>query len=289
MTSTTTGTAVTDLTYDSDGNLTKDETGTYIYDALGRAKTTTIGADTFTFLYDADGNRTTTKKNGAAIRSHQWDVNNSIPRIATDLSQPSGWLLGDYHYGPLGEPQAVDTGAASFYYLHDRQNSITSVRDLSGVENYKYAYGTWGTFTGTAGGGTQQTSVFGFTGTFKDQVSRGKIDLPPAGTTRKPAASPARTPVRTQPYRPIPPPTHMPTTTPSTSPIPPVPAPFASAQESERSSGQPWKVASTPGNTVTVASPPAGSAKPSARAHSSEASPGCSCPARAAWPPDPLA
>ncbi|GAA2651460.1 hypothetical protein GCM10010425_75800 [Streptomyces spororaveus] len=70
---------------------------------------------------------------------------------------------------------------ASFYYLHDRQNSITSVRDLSGVENYKYAYGTWGTFTGTAGGGTQQTSVFGFTGSFKDQVSRGKIDLPARG------------------------------------------------------------------------------------------------------------
>ncbi|WP_051774808.1 RHS repeat-associated core domain-containing protein [Streptomyces sp. NRRL S-237] len=181
MTSSTTGTAVTDLTYDTDGNLTKDGAGTYSYDALGRAKTTTIGADTFTFVYDADGNRTTTKKNGAPIRSHQWDVNNSIPRIATDLSQPSGWLLGDYHYGPLGEPQAVDTGAASFYYLHDRQNSVTSVRDLSGVENYKYGYGTWGTFTGTAGGGTQQASVFGFTGTFKDQVSRGKIDLPARG------------------------------------------------------------------------------------------------------------
>ncbi|MFE5519884.1 DUF6531 domain-containing protein [Streptomyces virginiae] len=181
MTSSTTGIVVTDLTYDADGNLTKDGAGTYSYDALGRAKTTTIGADTFTFVYDADGNRTTTKKNGASIRSHQWDVNNSIPRIATDLSQPSGWLLGDYHYGPLGEPQAVDTGAASFYYLHDRQNSITSVRDSSGVENYKYTYGTWGTFTGTAGGGTQQTSVFGFTGTFKDQVSRGRIDLPARG------------------------------------------------------------------------------------------------------------
>ncbi|MFE1876813.1 DUF6531 domain-containing protein [Streptomyces sp. NPDC059496] len=181
MTSSTTGTAVTDMTYDADGNLAKDGAGTYSYDALGRAKTTTIGADTFTFVYDADGNRTTTKKNGAPIRSHQWDVNNSIPRIATDLSQSSGWLLGDYHYGPLGEPQAVDTGAASFYYLHDRQNSITSVRDLSGVENYKYGYGTWGTFTGTAGGGAQQASVFGFTGTFKDQVSRGRIDLPARG------------------------------------------------------------------------------------------------------------
>ncbi|WP_420081717.1 RHS repeat-associated core domain-containing protein [Streptomyces sp. JL4002] len=289
MTSTTTGTAVTDLTYDSDGNLTKDETGTYIYDALGRAKTTTIGADTFTFLYDADGNRTTTKKNGAAIRSHQWDVNNSIPRIATDLSQPSGWLLGDYHYGPLGEPQAVDTGAASFYYLHDRQNSITSVRDLSGVENYKYAYGTWGTFTGTAGGGTQQTSVFGFTGTFKDQVSRGKIDLPARGYDPKAGRFTSPDPR---------PDTALPTNS----------STYAYANndpvnQSDPSGACPLCISAGIGAVIgaaveggiytwqhrTVASPPAGSAKPSARAHSSEASPGCSCPARAAWPPDPLA
>ncbi|MFE2528025.1 RHS repeat-associated core domain-containing protein [Streptomyces sp. NPDC059382] len=179
MTRTTTGTTVTDPTYDADGNLTKDATGTYTYDALGRPRTTTIGADTFTFGHDADGNRTSTKKNGALFRSAQWDVNADIPKLATYLNA-DGSLRGDYHYGPQGEPQGIDTTASSFYYLHDRQNSITAVKDLSGVETQSYAYGTWGTSTSKDGGGTKQDSAFGFTGLVRDPAFTGVRNQTPA-------------------------------------------------------------------------------------------------------------
>ncbi|MFD9575586.1 RHS repeat-associated core domain-containing protein [Streptomyces sp. NPDC059982] len=177
MTSSTTGGAVTNFTYDADGNQTKDVTGTYTYDVLGRVKSSTVGADTFTFVYDADGNRTAAKKNGALQRSTQWDVNTAIPRAATDLSA-TGTLLGDTHYGPLGEPQSLDTTTSSFFYLHDRQNSITAVRDLNGVDTYKYTYGTWGNVTGIPAGGSQQRSSYGYAGTIKDPFLTGRSQLP---------------------------------------------------------------------------------------------------------------
>ncbi|MGW2677544.1 scabin-related ADP-ribosyltransferase [Streptomyces sp. NPDC001436] len=177
LTRSTTGTTVTDYTYDADGNQTKDATSTYVYDPVGRVKSNTVGADTYTFVYDADGNRTAAKKNGTVQRSTQWDVNTPIPRASTELSA-TGTLLGDYHYGPLGEPQSLDTTTSSFSYLHDRQNSITAVRDLSNVETYKYTYGTWGNATGFPGAGTQQRSPFGYNGTVKDPFLTGRAQLP---------------------------------------------------------------------------------------------------------------
>ncbi|MBT1185191.1 RHS repeat protein [Streptomyces sp. CJ_13] len=180
LTSVTAGSAVTSLAYDADGNQTKDGAGSYAYDALGRVKSATVGADTFSLAYDGDGLRTSVKKNGALLRSSQWDVNNPIPRIATETSA-TGSLLGDYQYGPGGVPQAVDTAASSFYFLHDQQNSVTSVRDLTATETYRYSYGNWGAVVGAAGGGTKQPSPFGFTGAVQDSVFKDRIQLPARG------------------------------------------------------------------------------------------------------------
>lgn len=177
MTKSTTGSTATTLTYDADGNQTKDGTGTYAYDALGRMKSAAIGADTYAFGYDADGNRTSVKKNTVLLRSAQWDVNASIPRLATERNG-AGVLTGDYHYGPNGEPQALDTTASSFYFLHNRQDSVTSVRDLTGTQTYRYSYGTWGATTGTAGAGTKQPSPFGFNGAVKDAALSTRLQLP---------------------------------------------------------------------------------------------------------------
>ncbi|MET9362330.1 RHS repeat-associated core domain-containing protein [Streptomyces sp. NPDC006632] len=177
LTQSTTGTTVTTLAYDADGNQTKDASGTYAYDAPGRMKSATIGTHTFTFAYDADGNRTSVEKNGTLHRTSQWDVNNGIPRLATERDG-AGTLLGDYHYGPQGEPQAFDIYGASFWFRHDPQNSVTSVIDQAGAQTYRYTYGTWGTTEGTAGTGNQQQSAFGFNGAPKDSVLGGRVQLP---------------------------------------------------------------------------------------------------------------
>ncbi|EYT82199.1 hypothetical protein CF54_14865 [Streptomyces sp. Tu 6176] len=178
LTASTTGTTVTIPAYDADGNQTKDATGTYAYDALGRMKSATIGTDDYSFVHDADGNRTSVKKNQTLHRRYEWDLNGDIPRLATERDG-EGVFLGDYHYGPQGEPQSLDTWwKASFYFLHDRQNSVTSVRDKTGTETYGYTYGTWGAATGTVGGGEQMPSPFGFNGAPKDAILDGRVQLP---------------------------------------------------------------------------------------------------------------
>ncbi|XUM02221.1 RHS repeat-associated core domain-containing protein [Streptomyces venezuelae ATCC 10712] len=180
LTRITTGTTVTTLTYDADGNQTKDASGTYTYDPLGRMSSAAVGTDAYTFAYDADGNRTSVEKNGAPHRTAQWDINGSVPHLATERDG-ANLLVGDYHYGPQGEPQGVDIYGASFWFLHDRQNSVTSVVDQAGAQTHRYAYGTWGTAEGTAGTGNRQQSAFGFNGAPKDSVLEGRVQLPARG------------------------------------------------------------------------------------------------------------
>lgn len=176
LTRSVTGTATADLTYDLDGNLTKDATGSYTYTAEGRIKSATIGTNAYTFGYDADGNRTSSTLNGTALRTTWWDVNNKLPKIATDRSA-TNVLVGDYQYTPQGSALEMDSPAGSFYLQHDRQESITRLYDAAGTENYAYTYGPWGATTATASIPSGQKSLFGFTGEYKDPYVPNQLHL----------------------------------------------------------------------------------------------------------------
>ncbi|MFD4948868.1 DUF6531 domain-containing protein [Streptomyces sp. NPDC058409] len=170
------GTTTTDFTYDLDGNLTKDATGTYAYDAAGRTKSATIGADTLTFVYDADGNRTLVNKNGVLDRTTRWDINNPLAQVATETSS-AGALIADYEYNVAGVAQAQNRTSGTFYMLHDRQDSVRAVHDATGKEVYTYTYTAWGVSTGTASTTGGQTSIFGYTGQYKDPYVSGRLNL----------------------------------------------------------------------------------------------------------------
>ncbi|MEU6768115.1 DUF6531 domain-containing protein [Streptomyces sp. NPDC046853] len=174
--STTAGTTSTSYGYDADGNQTNDGADTYTYDPLGRVKTATIGADAYTFGYDADGNRTVANKNNALIRTSRWDINNALPQIATDTNS-SGALLGDYHFDPDGTARSMDRTNGSFYFTQDRQNSVSTVFDAKGTDNYRYTYSAWGTSTGKATISGGQSSIYGYTGQYKDQYLTGRLLL----------------------------------------------------------------------------------------------------------------
>jgi RHS repeat-associated protein len=179
LTQATVGTTVTNLAYDADGNLTKDADGNYAYDAIGRVKSATVGTDTVTFTYDADGNRTVAKKNNTSIRISRWDVNNPLPQIATETSEVNGRgvLIGDYQYSPSGAPVAAYGPSGTFFFQHDRQDSVTAVHDAAGVEQYKYTYNAWGVSTGKASVTGAKGSVFGYTGQYKDPYLPGRLHL----------------------------------------------------------------------------------------------------------------
>ncbi|WP_344522241.1 DUF6531 domain-containing protein [Streptomyces rectiviolaceus] len=174
--STTAGTTTSSYGYDADGNQTKDGADTYAYDPLGRVKSATIGADAYTFGYDADGNRTTANKNNALIRTSRWDINNALPQIATDTNG-SGALLGDYHFDPDGTARSMDRTNGSFYFTQDRQSSVSTVFDATGTDNYRYTYSAWGAPTGKATITGGQSSIYGYTGQYKDQYLTDRLLL----------------------------------------------------------------------------------------------------------------
>ncbi|WP_158708944.1 putative adhesin [Streptomyces sp. NRRL S-920] len=174
--STDTGATTTSYGYDADGNQTKDGANTYAYDPLGRIKSATIGTSAYTFKYDADGNRTAANKNNALIRTSRWDINNPLPQIATDTNG-SGALLSDYHFDPDGTARSMDRPDGSFYFTQDRKSSVSTVFDAKGTDNYRYTYDAWGTSAGKATITGGQSSIYGYTGQYKDQYLSGRLLL----------------------------------------------------------------------------------------------------------------
>lgn len=170
---TVTGTATTAYGYDADGNQTTDGADTYTYDPVGRIKTATIGSDTYGFLYDADGNRTVTTTNGATARTTYWDVNNTLPQIASE-TDASGTVLGQYQYDPAGLPQSMQVDGSDYFLTHTRQGSTDGVYDSTGTQTQSYSYTPWGQTTATGDG---QASPFTYTGQYADPVLPGRMLL----------------------------------------------------------------------------------------------------------------
>ncbi|WP_437073864.1 DUF6531 domain-containing protein [Streptomyces sp. enrichment culture] len=166
----------TSYTYDADGNQTKDDDGTYTYDAAGRIKTATIGTNNYAFTHDADGNRTTVKNNNALARTSRWDIVGALPQVATDTNA-SGALIADYHYDPDGTARAMDRPAGPYYFTQDRQNSVNTVYDAAGTDNYRYTYSPWGVPTGKATITGGQTSPLGYAGQYRDQFIPDRLQL----------------------------------------------------------------------------------------------------------------
>ncbi|WP_264201113.1 RHS repeat-associated core domain-containing protein [Streptomyces parvulus] len=176
LSTTTTGSATTSYTYDADGNQTKDDDGTYTYDPAGRLKTATIGTSNYAFTHDADGNRTSVKKNNTLAGTSLWDINNAPPQIATDTNA-SGAAVADYHYDPDGTARSMDRTAGTYYFTQDRQNSVSTVYDAAGKDNYRYTYSPWGKPTGKATITGGQTSPYGYTGQYTDPYLPDRLQL----------------------------------------------------------------------------------------------------------------
>ncbi|MFD5311275.1 DUF6531 domain-containing protein [Streptomyces ardesiacus] len=174
--STTTGTATTSYTYDADGNQTKDNDGTYTYDPAGRLKAATIGTNNYAFTHDADGNRTAVKKNNTLAGTSLWDINNALPQIATDTNT-TGATGADYQYDPDGTARSMDRAAGAYYFTQDRQNSVSTVYDAAGTDNYRYTYSPWGKPTGKATITGGQTSPYGYTGQYNDPYLPDRLQL----------------------------------------------------------------------------------------------------------------
>lgn len=124
------------LTYDFNGNMTKDQTAaTYVYDPENRLTQAVKAGVTSNYTYDGFNRRVSKSVSGAQkFYVHDGD------RVVEERDA-AGTLVADYAYGPgIDEVLIMSRGANTYYYLYDGLGSVRQLTDANGaiVESYDY-------------------------------------------------------------------------------------------------------------------------------------------------------
>lgn len=82
------------------------------------------------------------------MQTDTWDVNDQLPQLAT-TTDSNGALAGDYHPGPLGEPQSEHAAAGTYYANTDYLVSVTDLTTSTGLDEYQNTYDAFGVETTT--------------------------------------------------------------------------------------------------------------------------------------------
>lgn len=174
--SSTTGSTTTAYSYDTEGNQTKAGADTYTYDLAGQISAATITGNNYTYTHDGAGNQLTTSKSGTVQGRLDWDLNASVPQLATEYDS-AGAIKQSYRYDPLGQPAATETSTgALFYYHHDTQGSPVDVTGSTGTLYQRWTYDPYGTRTLNTVTTGAPTSTPGYTGA-RYEPTTGNLDL----------------------------------------------------------------------------------------------------------------
>lgn len=132
--------------YDGNGNLTGDGTGTYGYDSENRLIAATVGGISSTYAYDALGRRREKIVNGVGT-GYQSDGEQEVAEYDATLA-----LQRRYIYGAgLDEPVAQVAGGALSYLHADGTGSVIARTSTAGVVLDRYGYGAYGESATAAG------------------------------------------------------------------------------------------------------------------------------------------
>ncbi len=138
-------------TYDADGNLIREQSGssvtTYSYDAQDQLIAVSNGADSQTFSYDALGNMVASSDNSVTTRYMIDPIGLGDMVGAYDSS---GDLIAHYDYG-LGLVSRVGATGQAAYYDFDATGSTSELTGVSGVVEDSYTYDPFGTVLTASG------------------------------------------------------------------------------------------------------------------------------------------
>lgn len=145
VTSSNTGLLPTTWTYDNSGNLLRDGTHTFTYNAAGQTASvsTPSGLTTTktTYGYDAQGNLVTSTTGGVTT-TNLWDNNQANPQL---IDQTASGNTTGFSYNPNGSlNQQTAANGASWWYLTDPQNTVTDVIGSTGARAVSYDYTPFG-------------------------------------------------------------------------------------------------------------------------------------------------
>lgn len=150
-------------TYDGRGNLTTmrdgGSTSTFGYDAANRMTSASGPAGSATFAYDADGRRVR-QTAGGVVTNYLWDEQTALGDVVLETNG-AGATVASYVMGGCGSGQCASCNASSTcgngselisqtrggsvsFYLHDGQQSVRALADLSGNITDRYTYDAFG-------------------------------------------------------------------------------------------------------------------------------------------------
>ena len=162
----TSGTPISALISDSNGNLTYDGTMNYVWDSANRLVKIWYGpissSSSTTMSYDGVGRRVQILESGSsgAVTSTKnliWDGMNIC-----EEKNASGTITKSYF------PQGVRLGGSNYYYTRDHLGSVRELTDASATVQARYDYDPYGRQTQVSG---TMNADFGFTGLYVHQPS----------------------------------------------------------------------------------------------------------------------
>ena len=155
----TTGTAPTVLTYDSCGNVTKDENGnTYQWDALNRLIRITYYPSTAftTFAYDGLSRRTQIAEYNS---SHALTSTKNYLWVGSEIAEERDTSNNvTKQFFPQGEQQA----GMNYYYTRDHLGSVREMLNSSGTIVARYSYDPYGRTTLLSGSNVATKQYAGY-------------------------------------------------------------------------------------------------------------------------------
>jgi len=164
------GGAVTNYTYDANGNQTAAGARTYTYDAADRTTTARIGTTTETYTWSGDGLRLSASTGTTAAKTtrYVWDRNFGLAQLAIERNG-SDTTLRSYAYAL--DLLSQTAGTSTFYYHHDGLGSVSDVTAAAGKPLAWYEYQPFGALRRSGADTKAPTNLFRFTGEYLDTFS----------------------------------------------------------------------------------------------------------------------
>nr|WP_256381552.1 RHS repeat-associated core domain-containing protein [Sulfuricella sp. T08] len=166
---TITGTLLSTLSYDNNGNLQSDGSRSYTWDALNQLAQVTKGATTVAYGYDADGRRIR-KVTGGITTQWLYDGQDIYAEYGAAWTNPNAVYTSG---GGVDDPviKATVTGASSYgqaqYYHADGLGSIVGLSNSTDTTTQTERFDAWGN---KLAGTIPQAAQYGFTGREPDET-----------------------------------------------------------------------------------------------------------------------
>lgn len=162
--------AVTNFSYDNNGNLLDDGAYTYTYDSANRLTGLADGVSVMSYVYNGDGVRVAQIVDGLRTDYVQ-DIATPLPQV---LTARQGGTVSQYlqGLGLIGEERAGSGGGASpptwQFHLPDAIGSVRQIADAQGAVTLARSYDPFGGLLASDG---PASSAYGFAGEEQDPAT----------------------------------------------------------------------------------------------------------------------